>query len=222
MNNTGVAKAIQKSLNRLIGHYCWNAYYERMLNLDLNFGPPRLRVREPHETTSRSPRAKEFASCRLVRPKGTWWFWLRMASWTIRRSGKKLASFSSSQKDMKRAFMHLNGQKLRSFHIHPDTGRTRLTFDLGGELDIRRFEKDSVDELWILYEPNGYCLSVYGNGTYDHNPGSGSDCRPAIRGRKITTSARTKVGLARKKARPTPHPKKSRRPGLKNFQQPAK
>jgi hypothetical protein len=54
-----------------------------------------------------------------------------------------------------------------------------LPFDLGGVLDCRRF-KDNGDDLWTLYKPRGYMLSVCGNGTLNHLRGIGVELPQAI------------------------------------------
>ncbi len=62
----------------------------------------------------------------------------------------------------------LDGQKLTSVEILPLTGATKFVFDLGCTLECRRFSKDSNKELWTLYKPSGYVLSVFGDGTFCH------------------------------------------------------
>ncbi len=69
--------------------------------------------------------------------------------------------------------------------MNPDTGATAFSFDLGSVVEVRRFERTSTDELWILNKPNGYFLSVRGDGTYDHVPGSGLDNRPGVKRRPL-------------------------------------
>ena len=56
--------------------------------------------------------------------------------------------------------------------VEPETGATRFVFDLGCVLHCRRFERDTDAELWMLYKPSGYVLSVHGNGTFSHQRGS--------------------------------------------------
>ena len=65
----------------------------------------------------------------------------------------------------------LNGQILIRAQVNPQTGATRFEFDLGGLLEVRRFERDSEDDLWILYKPNGYVLAVKGGGQHSHQLG---------------------------------------------------
>src|SRR4029077_3129308 len=95
--------------------------------------------------------------------------------WSLSTSGDLLASSSSSDRRVQKAILHLQGERLVSVRIHPKTGATRFDFDLGCVLGCRRFEKVSDDPLWILYKPNGYTLSVHGNGTYCHHRASERD-----------------------------------------------
>lgn len=66
----------------------------------------------------------------------------------------------------------LDGQKLTHVDLDPRTGKTRFEFDLGGVLEARRFDRAFDIELWLLYKPNGYVLSVRGDGQYNHEPGT--------------------------------------------------
>jgi len=66
----------------------------------------------------------------------------------------------------------LAGQELVSVAVEPETGATRFVFDLGCVLHCRRFKRDTDDELWMLYKPSGYVLSVHGNGTFSHQRGT--------------------------------------------------
>jgi 16S rRNA U516 pseudouridylate synthase RsuA-like enzyme len=73
---------------------------------------------------------------------------------------------------MNMAMQRLSGQKLINVHINTLTGATSFDFDLGGNLKVRRFESDSNEELWLLYKPKGYVLTVRGDGHYSHALGS--------------------------------------------------
>ena len=65
----------------------------------------------------------------------------------------------------------------------------RFIVSAGSDDDVRRFERDSEDELWLLYKPSGYVLSVRGDGQYSHRPGSGSDKRRGVELRRIAVDA---------------------------------
>jgi 16S rRNA U516 pseudouridylate synthase RsuA-like enzyme len=73
---------------------------------------------------------------------------------------------------MNLAMQRLSGQKLINVHINALTGATSFEFDLGGSLKVRRFDSDSNEELWLLYKPMGYVLTVRGDGHYSHALGS--------------------------------------------------
>jgi hypothetical protein len=100
-------------------------------------------------------------------------------------NGITLATGASSFRKIQVAMARLEGQKLINVNVDPRTGATRFEFDVGGALEVRRFEPNSEDELWLLYKPNGYVLSVSGNGRYSHVPGSDADGRTRVELRKI-------------------------------------
>ena len=165
-------KAIDKSFKQLYGRPCWGLHHHRSLNLSMNFGKPSLRVREPYNTESKSKAVQQLAARRLVKVRGEWWLWIYCCYWRLTLDSLELATGSSSSRRIERAIAHLGGQKLVSVDVGAETGATRFVFDLGCVLHCRRFERDTDDELWTLYKPSGYVLSVYGNGTFSHQRGT--------------------------------------------------
>lgn len=161
-------KVIDRSFQPLYGRPCWGLRYDRMLNLSLNFGKPSLRIREPFNTDSTSEAVRQLASRRRVTVRGEWWLWLYCCYWRLTTGELELATGSSSLRRLERATAQLEGQDLVSVAVEPQTGATRFAFDLGCVLHCRRFERDADAELWLLYKPSGYVLSVHGNGTFSH------------------------------------------------------
>ena len=184
-------QTVEKCFRPLIGMPCWRVSYDIYANLSMEFGEPHLRILDVYG--SKSALARRIVTRRSVIPAGRWTFWLRICYWTISSKGKSLATFSSGKRRMEDALRFLNGQKLVSVAVNPQTGATTLVFDLNGCLRARRFSRTSDEQLWCLYQPSGYCLSVRGNGTYDHAPGSGTDGRPAVIRRAL--AVQTTIGL---------------------------
>lgn len=161
-------RLISKSFAPLQTKPCWDVHFSGLLNLSMQFGKPSLDIREPSKPTGVSDAVKRAASRRVVSVRGEWSLWLRLCYWKLTLKGEPTLRLSSSDRKINCGISRLAGQKLQSLSVHPETGATRFQFDLGGVLECRRFEKASNDELWILYEPNRYTLSVYGDGPFDH------------------------------------------------------
>lgn len=172
---------IEKGFSPLCGKPCWGVVYDSHTNLAMNFGDPYLVIREPYSTESKLKRVQEQASRRQVHVRGQWWLWIFYASWRVYRKGQLLGGYSSSFRKGSIAAHFLDGQKLIAVKTNAKTGETRFEFDLEGVLEVSRFKKDDdSSDLWLLYKPNGYVLSVHGDGTYDHAPGSGIDKRKGV------------------------------------------
>lgn len=165
-------KVIERSFQPLYGHSCWGIRYDRMLNLSMSFGEPSLHVREPFRSDSTSEVAQRIASRRLVTVRGEWWLWIYSCYWRLTSDDRQLATGSSSLRRIEQAIAQLDGQQLVSATVEPETGATRFDFDLGCVLHCRRFARDNDAELWTLYKPSGYVLSVYGNGDFSHGRSS--------------------------------------------------
>ena len=167
-------KTIKEAFGRVYGLPCWRVCYEPGLNLCMSFGDPSLSVREPPG----SPESEAYepnASRRIVAVSGEWWLWLN-ARWKFSMDGKRVATSSSSLKKRLAAVRCLDGQKLVEARVRRGTGSTKLTFDLGGVLDMRRHGPDDGRKLWLLYEPDGGVLTVRGDGTCSH------ECPPSADG----------------------------------------
>lgn len=168
---------VSKSINELRGKPCWGLKWDCQLNISMNFGDPVLTVDEPRKSKSKMRSVRELFARRLVTVRGRWWLWLQVAHWTIDINGTRLADGSSSFRRISMALAKLKGQILTRATIDAQTGATRFDFDLGGVLTIRRYRRYPDDELWMLYKPNGYVLTIRGDGKYIHQPGSGIDKR---------------------------------------------
>jgi hypothetical protein len=151
---------------------CWGLHFDKQLNLSFNFGKPSLRVREPLKTRSKSPRVQLLASTRNVTVKGKWWLWLYCCRWRLSRHGELLATDSSSSGRIDSALRILGGQKLSGVKVKHESGATHFAFDLGCELDCRRYATTPHAELWCLHFPTGKVLAVHGDGSYSYESGS--------------------------------------------------
>lgn len=165
-------KVIDRWFQHLYGQPCWGLRFGRHVNLSMNFGKPSLQIREPYQTASKSDAVRRMAARRLVTVRGEWWLWVFCCYWRLTVDGLPLATGSSSFRRIERALAQLEGQQLLAVDVQPKTGATRFAFDLGCVLHCRRFERDTDDDLWTLYKPSGYVLSVHGNGTFSHHPGT--------------------------------------------------
>jgi len=173
---------IERSFSPIFGKPCWGIVYDRQTNLAMNFGRPNLRVREPYTTKSKSKFIRTHAARRTVTIRGQWWLWIFCAYWRVYKNDQFVGGYSSSFRKGEKAVHVIEGQKLLRVSANAKTGATRFVFDLGGVLEVQRLRHyESDHDLWLLYKPNGYVLSVHGNGTYDHGPGSGIDKRKGVK-----------------------------------------
>ena len=170
----------EQSLRPMYGTVCWDVTYHPMLNLSFQLGQPGLKI--DGETEFKGP--EDLGPCELrkrrIRIEGQWFVWIYHAYWTIRAKGRTVASTSAPDRLKRMAARFLEGQRLTEIQIKPGTGQTAFAFDLGASLTVRRIRRSSKDELWSVNKPNGYVLCIRGDGTFDHEPSSGTDGRPRI------------------------------------------
>jgi hypothetical protein len=167
----------------MIGQVCWGVC-SGQINLSFNLGNPRLLFEGCQNDPLRDRQLRKY-----TRVKGQWFLWVYNSYWKLTvldASGEQKLTVSTSSTDKKKNKVCplLCGQKLTHVSVNHTTGETKLLFDLGAELNIRRPD-DKAKELWLLYGPDDYCLSINGNGTYDYKPSSGTDTRPIIENASI-------------------------------------
>ena len=152
--------AATRTLSRLVGLPCWDPTYHPLTGLWLNFGEPRLSVREPKQSRARSPRVRDLFARRLVQAVGTWRLALTGARWRLEaRPGTRAITHASLEGRIDSVIARFAGQVLTRVEVDPTTGITTADFDLGARLTASgsRYEDG---ELWTLYQPRERCFSL--------------------------------------------------------------
>ena len=166
---------LARSLRDLTGEYCWGARWDRNTDLWLQFGPAHLWV-QGEWWDKRSPGGRYPSSrraYRLVTPRGAWTFAVLAARWRLMLPDVEPVSYSGPSRVVREwALKRLCGQSLTEASVDPSTGFTRLVFDLGAVLEIRRQSAPWDMEMWLLYRPRGFVLAVRGTGEYHHGRGT--------------------------------------------------
>jgi hypothetical protein len=160
-------RSLNSILKSIYGKISWGVRWDRQLNMDISFGDPVMKIREPYK----SKRLRERADFRSVTIEGKWWLWIFCAHWNLRINDKCMATGASSHKRKQIAMNRLSGQKIVSIKVHPNNGSTEFEFDLGATLRVRRFENDD-SVIWTLHFPNGMALGIMSNGTFTYQNGS--------------------------------------------------
>lgn len=157
---------VEANLQELFDVICWDAKWDFNLNLSINFGQPHLRIREPKEVQTDKENIRNFFRLRQVTLRGDWLLWISDGYWKLSIKDFGVVTSASAYKPKSMALSRLEGQKLIGASVHADTVATNLDFDLGAKLSIRRTRIKSDDDIWSLYKPNGYVLSVRSDGKY--------------------------------------------------------
>lgn len=162
MSDCKLPNTVTKLLKKIQGKPCWGVQYDRQVNLSMSFGDPVLKICEPFQAKSSSTKIRELSSRRKITVQGKWWLWIFCAYWKLSFDGVRAATGASSFKQIQIAPAGLSGQILKQVEINPRTGATCFIFDLGGLLGVRRFERDSEDDLRMPDAPDGNVLAIRG------------------------------------------------------------
>ena len=148
-----------------------------MANLSMHFGKPSLEViHEPVANIRVFRKVKDVpeeevrrrANRRQVSVEGHWTLWIYDAHWRIVRSGDCLATGNSALWKINQAILDLQGQRINRMSVNSDSGATRCEFDLDTILEVRRRQRYSRGELWLLFgRLDGYQRSIRADGTFE-------------------------------------------------------
>lgn len=147
----------------VLGLPCWGVKRGHGSFLTLEFGAPRLVVREPFQSTSASPKVRRSLARRNVYVAGDWHLWIYCCEWQV-ESGGRVIGDSSSTRRIQNAVRSLDGQRLIDVTLSPKGARTRFVFDLGATLSTKPYDRKS--EQWMLYMPSGQVLTFRADRRY--------------------------------------------------------
>jgi hypothetical protein len=160
---------IDRSFSKLLGMPCWGVSRGFGSFLTLEFGAPRLVVREPVlAATEVSAGVKRLLARGSVNARGRWHLWIHSCEWRVRDNGNIIGDWTTPRR-IERAARELNGQKLQNVVVTARGAGTSFVFDLGAELETKPYDRSS--EQWLLYEPDGRVLTWRADRKYQYGSG---------------------------------------------------
>lgn len=153
--------AATRAFDPLLGLPCWGVSWNRHTGLWLNFGTPRLDIRDPRPSTrARTPRVRRLLRHRLITVEGRWRFAIMTGRWRLQLLDEPRAVTSDgASRRIERQIAFLDGQALETATVDTASGTTELRFDHGAVLMIRGSDADD-GELWTLYRPRHRHVSL--------------------------------------------------------------
>jgi hypothetical protein len=160
-------KDFQQVIKNIVGEPCWGVKPGHGTSLTLEFGKPRLEVREPRAAAVPvSKKLRQNLARRRVSIIGEWHLWICWSDWELYRKGKRLGD-SSTRRSMQRAVDFLDGQKLTRFSILPQRVQSIFVFDLGATLKV--FQRDKNSDQWMIFGPYNKVLVLRSDGRYSYD-----------------------------------------------------
>ena len=164
----GEGMRIERMVSKLYGKPCWGVRPGFGSFLTMEFGNPRLQVREPIVASKITPPiVRKSLARRRVHIYGEWHLWIYCCDWGV-FSARSLVGDCSTKVKIRRAAEFLDGQQLTYFSISPRKVSCVFQFDLGAILKTKPYDNES--EQWMLYEPSHRVLSVRADGRYKYGP----------------------------------------------------
>jgi hypothetical protein len=154
--------------------------WDGQVGLDMNFGAPRMELRQPRESTASPARVRALFARRSVWLRGTHWLVAYPGRWRLELADGLAVRDTHSVKRLDSAVARLQGEILDGIAIEPRTGRTEFFFDLGSRIiarwpGIQAPEGDG--ELWSLNSRSRF-VALLAGGRYDTGPLSSAPTDP--------------------------------------------
>ncbi|MBV8524319.1 MAG: hypothetical protein JOY71_19690 [Acetobacteraceae bacterium] len=145
------------ALAGLLGQLAWGVRRGYGSFLTIEFGEPRLFVREPIQSVSSdSLDIRQRLSRRHVSVHGIWHLWITHGSWTLVTVNYATSSEESEAAKVEPALTQLDGQRLVSAKFNRSSAEIHLSFDLGAHLRIGPGQQvDRDEDQWQLFAPDG-------------------------------------------------------------------
>ena len=166
------------TIQSALGLPCWQVRWDSQVGLDMNFGPPKLEIREPQRTLGGSARVRSIFARRGVYLRGSHWLVIRAGAWRLELADGLVVRDTSSTKRLDMAVARLKGEKLEGVAIDPRSGMTAFYFDLGGRIIVRASAVASENsEIWSLSNRR-LAVAIHSGGSYTCTPVRGSPGEP--------------------------------------------
>jgi hypothetical protein len=141
----------------------------------IEFGDPRLKIREPIEPRPEASEASKISMRRRrVHVIGTWSFFVKACNWTLTNEQRSVGR-ADAPADMEDVFRGVEGQYLVSARVVEETKALTLDFDLGGCLRLwprsdQGLDFDPGDDQWRLHFSDGTSVGYTNDGSIASEP----------------------------------------------------
>ncbi len=163
---------VRRYFDRVAGQPCWHATAEYGSWLLLNFGQPKLNIREANPSSN-----SELMRRRNVVVEGDGLLWVEMGAWELREGRRRLFHSEQSRTYLRRAAARLDGQCLIRLEIQTVPLRSVFFFDHGSVLAVWAHESNEDGApLWHIHGGRS-CMSLLAGGQLEYGPAQGQSPR---------------------------------------------
>jgi len=150
---------LRSQLAPITGLPCWHVSRGYGSFLTMEFGEPRLDIREPSPQSLNKARAR-----RVITVRGSRHLRVEQCAWKISEGLGDVASSESPRDEIARALELIDGQALREFRHNPAEGTCTLVFEHRVALGLRRYEDWTRDDQLLSLAGPEMVLTVCASG----------------------------------------------------------
>ena len=145
----------------IVGKNVWQVNRGIGSFLTMEFGLPRLEIREPKPKNElRSEVSKKILTRRRITVLGEWHLWLQCTSWSMTFEDDPGVNGDSSPADIDNGIRSLDGQKLEMIALRDHATKFVMKFDLGALLKVFPNVETTNSVLLALYGPNDFYQEI--------------------------------------------------------------
>ncbi|HSF94643.1 MAG TPA: hypothetical protein VLA52_06405 [Thermohalobaculum sp.] len=172
-------QVLRSHFGPVAGLPCWQVAQGYGSFITMEFGEPRLEIRQP------APESKIRALQRRgVTVRGSRHMWIEQCGWKIMEGLGEVANSETPREDIARALALIDGQVLREIRLNPDEGSCVLGFEHRMFLMLRRYDDwQQGDQMLSVYGPEAV-LTYCAGGQLEYGPGDDRN-RTSLRSGKI-------------------------------------
>lgn len=149
----------------LIGRSCWQVRRGHGSFVTIEFGEPRLVIREPRDVHVDAPKevARAFSKRRIT-IVGQWHLWIQFCHWKLTVGVKSITDADLDKDAIDAALDELDGQNLVLVSQNPTDATCELRFEMGATLTMFPSADFTEDDLWTLHCEDGSIFAYRSDG----------------------------------------------------------
>ena len=162
---------VEEVFRPIVGKWAWHVRRGFGSFLTMEFGEPRLEVRDPRDLAEDvSDQVRRNFKKRRVTLVGEWHLWVQYCDWAILTPNSGVSNRETDAKKVDQCLEELDGQALVAVDDNAARASCLLHFDLGATLELSPSLDSDDNDLWTVHHLHNTVFGYRSNGTVVSEP----------------------------------------------------